>query len=83
MPRDAALFQNRIVTNPGILAGKPVIAGTRIPVSLILNLFAHGYDAARIRQAYPNLEDADITAALSYAEARLAREETYILPEAV
>src|SRR5918994_1017730 len=37
----------RVVKDPRILRGKPVIAGTRVPVSLVLNLLAHGYDAAR------------------------------------
>lgn len=42
----------RIEINPDILCGKPVIAGTRIPVYLILNLLASGYDFRRIIEAY-------------------------------
>ncbi len=70
---------DRIVTDPEILVGKPTIAGTRIPVSLILNLLAHGYDFARIKQAYPALSDEDIKAAIHYAEARMEREEVRTL----
>ncbi len=72
------LFQ-RIDINPDILMGKPVIAGTRIPVYLILNLLASGYDQARIIQAYPGLTPQDIQAALWYAEQRMRYEEVYPL----
>ena len=65
----------KIEINPKILVGKPVVAGTRIPVYLILNLLAHGYDFGRIVEAYPILEKADIKAAVEYAEKRLSREE--------
>ncbi|MGH2559148.1 MAG: DUF433 domain-containing protein [Thermomicrobiales bacterium] len=68
-------YHVRIVIDPAILSGKPVIAGTRIPVSLILNLLAHGYDFERIVDAYPNLSQDDIKAALAYAQARMDREE--------
>ncbi len=65
----------RIVVDPAILAGKPVIVGTRIPVVLILNLLANGYDVARIISAYPNLTEEDIRAAIAYSAERLEREE--------
>lgn len=69
----------RIEINPDILMGKPVIAGTRIPVYLILNLFASGYDEDRIIEAYPGLTREDIRAALSYAERRMRYEEIHDL----
>ena len=65
----------RIVIDPQILVGKPVIKGTRIPVALILSLLAHGYDVDRVVQAYPVLSRADVLAALHYAEVQLEREE--------
>ncbi|MBI3305148.1 DUF433 domain-containing protein [Candidatus Parcubacteria bacterium] len=67
-------YLGRIEINPGKLLGKPVIKGTRIPVALILNLFARGYTIDRILEAYPNLRRADVLAALRYSEARLKRE---------
>lgn len=74
MNTDKPLYSTRISVDPRILVGKPVISATRIPVSLILNLIAHGYDFDRIRQAYPVLSNEDISAALEYAGARMDRE---------
>jgi uncharacterized protein (DUF433 family) len=59
-------FQGRIIVDPTILVGKPVARGTRIPVSLILNLLRHGYNFARILRAYPVLTREDIQAAIEY-----------------
>lgn len=73
-----ALYQ-RIEINPDILMGKPVIAGTRIPIYLILNLLASGYDEKRIIEAYPTLTREDIRAALWYAEQRMRYEEVHPL----
>jgi len=72
-------MNERIEVNPKVLCGKPVVAGTRIPVYLVLNLLANGYDLARIIEAYPVLTEADIQACLSFAEARLRYEETFSL----
>lgn len=68
-----------IVIDPKIMAGKPVIAGTRIPVYLVLNLLAHGYDFKRIMKEYPILKKTDVVAAIKYSENRLKREEIYPL----
>ncbi len=57
----------RIETNPKILLGKPVVKGTRVPVSLILNLLAHEYTPQRVVEAYPQLTIEDVRAAIEYA----------------
>lgn len=57
-------FADRIVTDPRVMAGKPVVKGTRVPVSVILNLLANGYDFARIEDSYPDLTRDDIRAAI-------------------
>lgn len=75
-----AMKKGRIEINPKIMVGKPVIAGTRIPVYLVVNLVANGYDFERIIKAYPILTKEDIKAALRYAEGILKREEIYPLP---
>lgn len=56
----------RIEVNPNIMAGKPVIRGTRIPVSLVLNLLAHGYLTSRVIEAYPQLTPEDVQAAMVF-----------------
>lgn len=74
--------RERIVRDPAILVGKPVIKGTRISVSLILNLLAHDYTFARIVEDYPQLTEDDIRAAITYAGERLEREELRLLEPA-
>jgi Uncharacterized conserved protein len=64
-----------IEINPKILCGKPVIKGTRIPVYLILELLAAGYDFERIMETYPDLKREDIEAAIEYASEILKGEE--------
>jgi uncharacterized protein (DUF433 family) len=74
MKKRAALL-DRIEVNPGILSGKPVIKGTRIPVYLILELLSAGYGYSKIRSSYPSLKDLDIRAAIEYAAAMMKNEE--------
>lgn len=64
---EAPDFRERIVVDPRILVGKPVVAGTRIPVSKILNLVAHGFTFSQIIDDYPALTEVDIRPALLYA----------------
>lgn len=75
-------MNQRIITNPKIMRGKPVIKGTRIPVYLILNLLARGYTFERILKAYPQLTKRDIKAALEYAQA-LTKYEEELTPQIV
>ena len=58
---------NRISVDPEICSGKPLIRGTRIMVKNIVGMFAGGYNIERILQAYPELNRADVEAALDYA----------------
>lgn len=70
---------NRIVVNPKVMTGKPVIKGTRIPVEQILKLLAQGLSSDDILKDYPHLKKNDITAALLYAAKIMGREEVYPL----
>lgn len=67
-----------ITIDPGILVGKPIIKGTRIPVTLILNLIAHGHTVEKILEDYPNLTKPSVIAAIKYAEDQLNREEIHL-----
>jgi uncharacterized protein (DUF433 family) len=57
----------RITIDPQIMAGKPVIKGTRITVDLILRLLAQGTTNEEILKNYPHLKKEDILAAMNYA----------------
>jgi uncharacterized protein (DUF433 family) len=57
----------RIIVDPDIVAGKPVIRGTRVTVELILELLAAGRAESEILTDYPGLTRDDILACLSYA----------------
>jgi uncharacterized protein (DUF433 family) len=57
----------RIVLNPQIMAGKPVIKGTRLTVDYILNLLAHGSTEDEIVLEYKGLTHDDIKACILFA----------------
>jgi uncharacterized protein (DUF433 family) len=57
----------RIVANPEILGGKPIVEGTRLSVDHILGLLAHGMSHAEIVEAYPELRIEDVKAVIHYA----------------
>jgi len=67
---------DRIEVDPGKLGGKPVIRGTRIPVSLVVELVASGMSTEEIIREYPELTEEDVRAALLYA-AKLVEKESY------
>lgn len=67
-------WRDHISADPAILAGKPVIKGTRLTVEFILELLAEGWTHRRIEQYYPVLSEADVQAALHYAVDVLKRE---------
>ena len=56
----------RIIADPKIMAGKPVIKGTRIPVDTIIRLLAQGVTEEEILEDYPNLKKDDIRAAAQW-----------------
>ena len=60
-------WPDRIVIDPEVLAGKPVIQGTRLAVEFILDLLAAGQSEADILANYPGLSHQDILACLAYA----------------
>jgi uncharacterized protein (DUF433 family) len=64
----------RIAQHPAVMGGKPCIAGTRIPVDLLLRKLAAGETRERLLADYPALSAPDIDAALGYAAALAAGE---------
>ena len=57
----------RIVANPGILGGKPIVEGTRLSVEHILGLLAHGMSHGEIVESYPELSINDVNVVVQYA----------------
>ncbi len=70
----------RIVVDPGVLAGKPVIRGTRLSVEFILDLLAAGQSENDILANYPGLTRADILACLSHASYLAHEFRAYPIP---
>ncbi|WP_433661392.1 DUF433 domain-containing protein [Nocardia sp. CA-128927] len=66
----------RITIDPALCHGKPVVRGLRYPVELILGLLASGMTTDEIIVDYPELETADVLAALEYAAAVVRRGAT-------
>jgi uncharacterized protein (DUF433 family) len=66
-----------IASDPAIMLGKPVIAGTRITVELLLEKLAAGQSQAQIERAHPHLPAKSIEAAITYA-ASLVRNEVIV-----
>ncbi len=68
--------------DPEVLAGKPVIRGTRISVPFVLELLAAGWSPEQIVANYPGVTDDDIRACFAYAKDALADERVYPTPSA-
>jgi uncharacterized protein (DUF433 family) len=68
-------YHTRIIVDPAILGGKPVIKGTRIPVEIVIQRLAHDLDTQTVFEDYPRLTKGDIQACLAYAQ-ELIKDET-------
>jgi len=71
-------INDRVICDPEIMLGKPVIKGTRIPVYLILDLLAAGKTFIQIVDDYPELTTDDIKAAIEYASYVTKYEEVMV-----
>jgi uncharacterized protein (DUF433 family) len=67
----------RIVLDPKVLAGKPVIRGTRLSVEFIIGLLADGWSEADVLSNYPGIVHEDIIACLAYARDALSSERVF------
>jgi len=62
----------KIITNKKILGGRPIIEGTRIPVSAVLDQLKNGHGTGKhVREMYPQLSEQQIDAALDFASKRI------------
>ena len=70
-------WKERIIVDPKVLAGKPVIKGTRLAVEFIVELLAQDWQESEILRNYPDLTHEDIAACLKYATSVLKAEKIY------
>ena len=71
---------DRIVIDPAVLVGKPVVRGTRLSVDFLVGLLARGWSEAEILRNYPGLTRDDLLACLEYASERVSEEKVYPFP---
>jgi uncharacterized protein (DUF433 family) len=71
---------DRIVIDPAVLAGKPVIRGTRLAVEFVVGLLAQGWSVEQVLDNYPGLTKEDVRACLEYARDVLQSERVFPVP---
>ena len=73
-------WEERITIDPAVLAGKPVIKGTRMAVEFVIDLLGRGWPVERVLREYDHLTSADVQACLAYAGDVLKSERVYLAP---
>ena len=73
-------WRERIVIDPQILVGKPVIRGTRLAVEFVVELLAMGWTEEQVLENHPGLVHDDILACLKYASDMLKAERVFLIP---
>ena len=73
----AASTHDHIVLDPAILAGKPIVRGTRLSVDSVIGLLADGWSEEQIVENYPGLSRDDVLACLAYVRDMLRGERVY------
>jgi uncharacterized protein (DUF433 family) len=66
---------DRIITDPAVMVGKPVVKGTRIPVERVIAHLAENPDLPDLFEAFPHLTREDVQACLAYAYDALVRQQ--------
>ena len=72
-------WHERIVVDPTVLVGKPLVKGSRLAVEFVVDLLAHGWSEQDILNNYPGITSEDVLACLGYASKRLHDERVYPL----
>ena len=70
-------WRDRIVVDAAVLAGKPIVKGTRISVELLLDRLSNGWTMEDILASYPHISREDVLAALAFV-AELYKEESFV-----
>lgn len=73
-------WQDRIVIDPAVQVGKPIVKGTRLTVEFVIDLLARGWTREQVLAEYPQLTAEDVQACLAYASEVLKAEKVYVTP---
>jgi uncharacterized protein (DUF433 family) len=76
-------YSDRIVKDPTVCGGSPVIKGTRIRIKVILDNLAEGQSTEEIIKSYPGLSHDDVEAVIVFAAASITDDLYYPVPEAI
>lgn len=72
-------WEERIIIDPSVLAGKPIVKGTRMAVEFVVDLLGRGWTTDQILKEYDHLKAEDIQACLAYSADILKSERVYPL----
>ncbi len=75
-------WREHVISDPAVLAGKPILKGTRLAVEFVLELLAAGWSQDALQENYPQLTEERIRAVLAYAAETFREERVYLLPPA-
>jgi uncharacterized protein (DUF433 family) len=70
-------WQEHIHSDPAVIAGKPVVRGTRLAVDFLLGLFAAGWTQEQVMESYPHLSREDLLAVFAFAAEAMHEESFY------
>ena len=73
--------EERIVVNPSVMGGKPIVRGTRVTVERVLSVLAQGLSVPDLLKEHPHLTTADVSACLAYGASLAGDEDIIPLPE--
>jgi uncharacterized protein (DUF433 family) len=80
--RMKTFYEDRIVRNPNICGGAPIIKGTRVRVKVILDNLAEGHSPEEIVESYPTLSIRDVLAVVAFAAASVTDDYFFPVPQA-
>ena len=75
-------WKERITVDAKVLAGKPIVKGTRMSVEFVIDLLGRGWTVEQVLREYDHLTPEDVQACLAYAGDVLKSERVYMLPGA-
>jgi uncharacterized protein (DUF433 family) len=70
-------WRERIVVDPEVMTGKPIIKGTRLTVDHVIELLAEGWTTDQVIEEYPGVTTDDVGACLAYASELVKSEKVY------